>query len=72
MTFLKHTAKATRFRTASSRTLGGQVGLAARVERRLVVPQRLHQVAPAAALPGENTPRSFIAGDPRWGSGPYS
>lgn len=72
MTFLKHTAKATRFRTASSRTLGGQVGLAARAGRRFVVSQRLHQVAPAAELPGGNTPRSYIAGDPWRGSGPYS
>lgn len=70
MTFLQHIAKTSRFRTASSRTLGGQGGLAAREERGSVVAQRLHPVAPAAARPGDNTPRSYLAGDPWRGSGP--
>lgn len=72
MTFLQPIAKTRRFRTASSRTLVGQVGLVAREERRFSVAQRLHPVAPAATLPGGNTPRSYLAGDPWRGSGLHS
>lgn len=70
MTFLQHIAKTSRFRTASLRTLGGHIGLAAREERRISVAQRLQPVVPAGALPGGNTPRSQLAGDPWRGSGP--
>lgn len=70
MTFLQHIAKASRFSTASSRTHGGRGGLVAREEGHSVVAQRLYTVAPAAALPGDKTPRSYLAGDPWRGSGP--
>lgn len=72
MTFLQHIAKTSGSRTASSRTLNGR-GLATREERRerrSDVAQALHQVALAVALPGDNTPRSYLAGDPWRGSGP--
>lgn len=68
MTFQKHIAETSRFRAASS--LSGQSGLAAREERRFTVSQRLHQVVPAAALPGDNQPRRYLAGDPWQDSGP--
>ncbi|MFO0579688.1 MAG: hypothetical protein U1A78_37290 [Polyangia bacterium] len=68
MTFLRHIAKTSRFHAAASRTLGGQGGLAAREEGRFTVAQR--PIARAAALPGENTPRSYLYGDPWQGSGP--
>lgn len=68
MTFLQHIAETSGFRAASS--LSGQSGLAAREERRFIVAQRPHQAAPAAQLPGNRTPRSYLAGDPWRGSGP--
>lgn len=70
MTFLQHTSKTGGFRTASSRTLGGKPDLARGEEQRFTVAQTLHPVVPAAALPGDNTPRSYLAGDPWRGSGP--
>lgn len=69
MTSLQHIAKTSGFRQAS-RTQGGQGGLATREERRFIVGKSLHPVAPAAALPGDNSPRSYLAGDPWRGSGP--
>ena len=36
----------------------------------VVANQALHSIAPAAALPGDETPRSYLAGDPWQGSGP--
>ena len=70
MMFLQHTAKTSQLRTASSRTLVEKRGLAARQERRFIVAHSLHQVTPAGTLPGDNTPRSYLAGDPWRGSGP--
>lgn len=69
MTFLRHTAKSKRSSTASSQTLGGHGGLAAREERRFPVAQAL-RIAPAAAQPDTNSPRSYFVGDPWRGSGP--
>ena len=69
MTFLHHIAKTSGFRTASSYTLGGQGGRVVREERRFFVAQ-LHPAIPAVALPGDNSPRSYLAGDPWRGSGP--
>lgn len=70
MTFLQHIAKTSGFRTASSRTLGGQSGRATCAERRFSVDQPLHLVPPAVTLPDDNTPRSHLVGDPWRGSGP--
>lgn len=74
MTFLQHIAKTGGFRTASSGTLGGQGGRAACEDRRFSVAQPLrqplHLATPAVGLPGDNTPRSYLAGDPWRGSGP--
>ncbi len=70
MTFLQHIAKTGGLRVASSSTLRGQGGLAVRKERRFSVGNSLHPVTPAATLPGDSTPRSNLAGDPRRGSGP--
>jgi hypothetical protein len=70
MTFLQHIAKTSGSRTASSRTLGRQVGLVAREERRFIVAKRLHKVVPQGARPSGITPRNYLAGDPWRGSGP--
>lgn len=70
MTFLEHITETSRSHAASSRTLGGQLGLAVRKERRFSVSQHLHLSVPAGTLRGKNEPRSYLAGDPWRGSGP--
>ena len=70
MTFLKHIAKTGGFRAAAAEALGGQSGRLACKGRRFSVAQPLHPTTPAIALPGDDTPRSFLAGDPWRGSGP--